>query len=404
MPMTRAPLRDLAALGQSVWIDDLSRDLLEEGRLAPLIRRDGVAGVAWSPAAARRALGQGAYDEQLAELGRAVRDPKERLMRLAARDARHACNLLMATWLSRDGRDGHVSVEVDPRLAGDAPAIIEEAERIRSLVRRPNLLVKIPATPAGLIAGEELLARGRSVHFALIASPARHLEVAEAHLRGIERLAADGGDPRRVVSVAGVAVSRIDAEADRRLERLGGHEHLRGRLGIATAKLASRASRRILADDRWAALAASGARPQRCLWAPAAATDPAGSDVRRDLRYVEALIGPGTVAAVPEETLRAFVRHGRVAPTLERDPAEAERMIELTRRAGIDPDDVAATLERDGLAALEASFRALLRGLRRTRDAAPAPGGVVRPARPAGGLRVVVLRTRQPEPTAPPGL
>ena len=398
-----APLRELARLGQSAWIDYLSRELLEEGRLARLIREDGVSGVTSNPAIFQRALSQGAaYDEQLAELGRTERGPKDLFMGLAARDVRHACNLLMETWLAAGGRDGHVSMEVDPRIAADAPAMEDEAERIWSLVRRPNLLVKIPATPAGLVAGEELLARGRSVNFTLIFAPARHLEVAEAYLRGIERLLADGGDPRRVASVASFFVSRIDTEADRRLERLGGHEDLKGRLGIASAKVVYRNFRRIVEGDRWAALAARGAAPQRCLWASTSSKDPA----RRDVRYVEELIGPETVTTVPEETLRAFLSHGRVAPTLERGLAEAERVVERARRAGIEPDDLGATLEREGIAAFEASFRSLLQGLGRTREGARAAGGVVRrPARRPGGARVVVLRHRHPDgPGAPPDL
>jgi transaldolase len=384
--MTATPPRELAALGQSAWIDDLSTALLEEGRLARLIREYGVSGVTCGVATFARALSRGgAYDERPAGPGEAERDPEELFVRLAARDVRRACNLLMATWLPGGGRDGHVSMEVDPTLAGDAAALRDEGERVWGLVRRPNLLVAIPATPAGLAAGEDLLARGRSVNFTLIASPARHLEAAEAHLRGIERLVADGGDPRRVASVASYAVARIDREADRRLDRLGGHDDLRGRLAVASARLAHRRHRRRFEDERWRALAAAGARPQRSLWAADAAPDPIG----RNVRHIEELIGAETIAGMPEHTLRAFVRRGRVAPTLEREPAEAERVAERARRAGVDLEELGDRVERDAVTALQASFRALLERLReRPRIARGGAGHARRP-----GSRVVVLRS-----------
>jgi transaldolase len=372
----RPPLQRLSELGQSVWIDYLSRDLLRHGELARMVRDDAVVGVTSNPSIFRAAIAGGAaYAEQLGELAGRRADPKEAFLALAARDVTEACDLLRPVWELRSGRDGYVSIEVDPTLAHDAPATIDEAQRLHDLIDRPNLLVKIPATEAGLVAIEEMIARGRSINVTLIFSLARYAEVVERYVAGLERLVAAGGSPRRVASVASFFVSRVDVEADRRLAELGAGDQLKGRLAVANAKLAYARYRRLFSGARWQALAARGARRQRCLWASTSTKDPA----ERDVRYVEELIGPDTISTMPEATLRAFQDHGRVAPTLERGLAEAERLLERLAAAGLDYDAVTATLEREGIATFQAAFQALLERIERQgREALASSGLAVR--------------------------
>jgi transaldolase len=366
---TGSRLHQLSAQGQSVWIDYLSRDLLHRGELARMMRDDAVVGVTSNPSIFQKAIAGGsAYDDQLRELAECEPDPKERFVALAARDVGEACDLLRPVWDRRSGRDGYVSIEVDPRLAGDASATVAEAERLHTLIDRPNLLVKIPATAAGLGAIEEMIARGRSINVTLIFSLSRYAEVVERYLAGLERLVGAGGDPRRVASVASFFVSRVDVEADRRLAELGADDSLRGRLAVANAKLAYRRYRELFSGERWEGLASRGASPQRCLWASTSTKDPA----QRDVRYVEELIGPDTVSTMPEPTLRAFQDHGRVEATLGRGLDEAERLLERLASAGLDYEAVTATLEREGIATFEAAFRALLD---RIGSAAPAAAG-----------------------------
>ena len=353
----RPPLQRLREQGQSVWIDYLSRDLLRRGELARMVREDAVVGVTSNPSIFQVAIvGGAAYDEQLRELARDDADPKEAFLALAARDVAEACDLLRPVWELRSGRDGYVSIEVDPGLAHDAQATIDEAQRLHDLIGRPNLLVKIPATDAGLVAIEEMIARGRSINVTLIFSLSRYAAVVERYVSGLERLVAAGGGPRRVASVASFFVSRVNVEADRRLAELGAGDELSGRLAVANAKLAYARYRRLFSGERWQELAIRGAQRQRCLWASTSTKDPAA----RDVRYVEELIGPDTISTMPEATLRAFQDHGRVAPTLEGGLAEAERLLERLAAAGLDYDAVTATLEREGIATFQGAFRALL--------------------------------------------
>src|SRR5919108_417485 len=242
--MAESRLHQLSRLGQSVWIDYLSRDLLRSGELARAMREDAVVGVPSTPTIFQKAIAAGdVYDEQLREVLKEERDPKEIFIRLAAKDIGDACDLLRPVWDGGGGQNGYVSLEVDPTLAADTAATIEEAQRLHELVDRPNLFVKIPATKEGLPAIEEMIARGRSINVTLIFSLQRYAEVAEAYIRGLERLVAGGGDPSRVASVASFCVSRVDTEADRRLEEGGGPKELAGTLAIANAKLAYQPSR-----------------------------------------------------------------------------------------------------------------------------------------------------------------
>jgi transaldolase len=359
--MAKSRLHELSDLGQSVWIDYLSRDLLRTGELARLRDEDAVVGVTSNPTIFQKALGAGdAYDEQLRNELDEERDAKELFLRLVAEDVGEACDLLRGVWDRGGGQDGYVSIEVDPTLAYDTERTIAEATRLHELIDRPNLFVKIPATEPGLPAIEEMIARGKSINVTLIFSLERYSEVAEAYIRGLERLVEAGGDPSPVASVASFFVSRVDTEADRRLEEAGAPADLQGKLAIANAKLAYRRYQEIFAGERWDVLAARGATTQRCLWASTSTKNPA----YRDVMYVEELIGPKTVNTMPEETIRAFQDHGRVSLTLEQGLDEAREVFRRVAEAGVDYDDVTETLEREGVEKFADSFVELLDGIR----------------------------------------
>ena len=360
--MSRSPLHELAARRQSVWIDYLSRDLVQGGGLARAMVEDAVVGVTSNPTIFQRALSSSdVYDAQLREVLAEERNPKEVFLRLAVRDICDALDLLRPVWEETGGRDGYVSLEVDPTLAYDTEGTTAEAVRLHALVDRPNLFVKIPATKPGLPAIEDMIAKGKSINVTLIFSLERYVEVAEAYVRGLERLVAHGGDPRRVASVASFFVSRVDTEADKRLEAIGGRAlDLGGKLAIANAKLAYERYGEIFSGARWEFLAGKGATPQRCLWASTSTKNPA----YRDVIYVEELVGPMTVNTMPEETLRAFQDHGRVAETLAQGLDEAKALFAALAEAGVDYDDVTETLEREGVEKFSDSFAELLAGIR----------------------------------------
>jgi transaldolase len=359
--MATSRLHRLSELGQSVWIDFLSRDMLRSGGLQQLHEEDAVVGVTSNPTIFQKAVSAGdAYDEQLRRELEQGTDPKELFLRLAVEDVQGACDVLRPVWDEGGGRDGYVSLEVDPTLAYETEATIEEATRLHEWVDRPNLFVKIPATEPGLPAIEEMIARGRSINVTLIFSLQRYAEVAEAYVRGLERLVEAGGDPATVASVASFFVSRVDTEADRRLEEANAPAELAGKLAVANAKLAYQRYKEIFSGGRWDALAGHGATPQRCLWASTSTKNPA----YRDVLYVEDLIGPQTVNTMPEETIRAFQDHGEVALTLEEGIDEAHELFERIADAGIDYDDVTATLEREGVEKFSDSFAELLEGIR----------------------------------------
>jgi transaldolase len=355
-------LHQLSALGQSVWIDYLSRDLIESGALARAVDEDAVVGVTSNPSIFQKALAHGhTYDEQIAaSSGHA----KSVFLDLAMRDVTTACDLLRPVWERTEARDGYVSIEVDPNLADDTEATIAQATHFHEAIARPNLLVKIPATDAGVPAIEEMTARAYAINVTLIFSLTRHRQVAEAYLRGLERLVDSGGDPSRVHSVASFFVSRVDTETDRRLAETG-RDDLKGRLGIANAKLAYQQYKQLFHGERWDALAARGATAQRCLWASTSVKDPS----LRDTLYVEELIGPETISTMPEETIRAFQEHGRIEPRLDSGLDEAQYLFNQLYTAGVDYDDVVATLEREGIEKFVASFDRLLDQIRAKRDA-----------------------------------
>ena len=358
--MSESRLHQLSKLGQSVWIDSLSREWLRTGELARMMREDAVVGVTSNPTIFQKAMAEGGwYDDQLREVLAEIDDPKEVFLRLAFDDIAEACDLMRTVWDGTEGLDGYVSLEVDPDFARDTEATIDEAQRFHDTIDRPNLYVKIPATKEGLPAIEEMIARGRNINVTLIFSLDRHAEVAEAYIRGVERLVEAGGDPAQVVSVASFFVSRVDTETDKRLDALGGQDHLKGKLAIANAKLAYQRYKEIFSGPRWEALAEKGATPQRCLWASTSTKNPA----YRDVMYVEDLIGPETVNTMPKETIEAFQDHGEVRLTLEEGLDEARRVFEELAEAGIDYDDVTLTLEDEGVQKFSDSFKELLDGV-----------------------------------------
>jgi transaldolase len=371
---TSRPLQRLAELGQSVWIDYLSRELLEGGELARLVREDAVVGVTSNPTIFEKAISNGAaYDQQLRSLLERPLSAKELFIELASADVAAACDLLRPVWEQSGGQDGYVSIEVDPNLAYDTPGQYGEAKRLHETIARSNLLVKIPGTEPGLAAIEDSIASGRSINVTLVFSVERYVAVARAYLDGLVRLQAAGGDPGIVHSVASFFVSRVDSETDRRLDALGAPAELRGRLGIANAKLAYERYRELFSprDEQWRELKAAGAHPQRCLWASTSTKNPA----YRDVLYVEELIGPETVNTMPEPTLRAFQDHGAVAPTLTGGLDEAHRLLERLADVGLDYNDVVETLEREGIEKFSGSFSELLAGLETKRQALAAVGG-----------------------------
>ncbi|MGZ6727534.1 MAG: transaldolase, partial [Gaiellaceae bacterium] len=307
--MADSRLHQLSALGQSVWIDYLSRRLLKTGELARLMKEDAVVGVTSNPTIFQKAIAEGdAYDDQMREVLGEQEDLKEVFLALAIRDVQDACDLLRPVWDEGQGKDGYVSIEVDPNLAFDTAGTIVEAARLHDEVDRPNCFVKIPATKEGLPAIEEMIARGQNINVTLIFSLQRYAEVVEAYLRGLERLVESGGDPATVASVASFFVSRVDTEADRRLEEAGAPAELKGKLAVANAKLAYQRYKELFAGERWEKLREKGATAQRCLWASTSTKNPD----YRDVMYVEELIGPETVDTMPEETMEAFQDHGEV--------------------------------------------------------------------------------------------
>jgi transaldolase len=365
-----SPLHRLSALGQSVWIDFLSRGSIRGGHLQGLIDNDAVVGATSNPTIFQKAMTEGdAYDEQLHELAARGEGVDATFWTLAEQDIEDACDVFRPVWDSGSGRDGYVSLEVDPRLAYDTLATFREAMHLHEEVNRPNLMVKIPATKPGLAAIEDVVAKGRSINVTLIFSLRRYAEVAESYVRGIERLIAEGGDPRAVASVASFFVSRIDTEADRRLDEIGGHDHLKGKLAVANARLAYEHYQEVFAGPRWEFLAAKGAKPQRVLWASTSTKNPDYPDTL----YIEELIGPDTVNTMPEETIRAYQDHGDPQPRLAGGLEDARRVLDDLRDAGIDYDDVTGTLEREGVEKFSDSFAQLLQALGAKRESlAPA--------------------------------
>jgi transaldolase len=353
-------LKRLSDEGVSIWLDDLSRRRIESGNLAELVATRNVVGVTTNPSIFQAAIGSGAgYEEQLADL--AVRgvtvDEAVRMMTTA--DVRAAADVLRPVYEATGGRDGRVSIEVDPRLAHDTTATVAEARQLAWLVDRPNVMIKIPATKAGLPAITEVIGAGISVNVTLIFSLERYREVMEAYVAGLEKAQAAGIDLSGIHSVASFFVSRVDSEIDKRLTLLGTDEALalKGRAALANARLAYEAYERVFSGARWQALGGARANRQRPLWASTGVKDPA----YKDTLYVDELVAPGTVNTMPEATLNAVADHGDVqGDTVTGGYAQARADLAAVERLGIAYDEVVRQLEDEGVAKFEVAWQDLL--------------------------------------------
>ncbi|GLY81771.1 transaldolase [Actinoallomurus iriomotensis] len=350
-------LKALSDEGVSIWLDDISRERLQSGNLAQLIKEKHVVGVTSNPTIFAKALSKGsAYDEQVRELAVRGVDVEEGVRAITTYDIRWAADVLRPVYDRTDGVDGRVSIEVDPRLAHDTEKTVAEAKALWWLVDRPNTFIKIPATLPGLPAITETLAQGISVNVTLIFSLERYGQVIDAFFEGLEKARANGHDLSKIESVASFFVSRVDSEIDKRLDKLGETE-LKGKAGIANARLAYALFEEKFGTDRWTALKDAGARPQRPLWASTGVKNPDYPDTM----YVDELVAPQVVNTMPEATLDATADHGRISGnTIQGRYDEARRHLTALKEAGVDYDDVVRVLEEEGVEKFEASWKELL--------------------------------------------
>ncbi|PNV82557.1 MAG: transaldolase [Desulfobacteraceae bacterium] len=348
-------LHELTELGQSVWLDYISRSLMASGKLQELVDQ-GLRGVTSNPSIFEKAIaGSDDYDEDLNRLVRDGRSVAEIYENLAMSDIRRAADVLRPVYEKSGGADGYVSLEVNPALAHDTGATIAEARRLFASLERPNVLIKVPATPAGIPAIETLIGEGVNVNVTLIFSLEQYEAVATAYIAGLEKLALAGGDVGRVASVASFFISRVDTAVDKALEEIGNTE-IQGKIAIDNAKISFSRFREIFSSERWKKLATESARVQRPLWASTSSKNPAYPDTL----YVDNLIGPDTVNTLPPATLDDFLDHGIVAATVETDVDGARiRMAELAER-GIDLDAITSKVLNEGVAAFAKSFEGLM--------------------------------------------
>jgi transaldolase len=355
-------LREIEALGQSIWIDNLNRQLLDDGTLRNLIEEDGISGVTSNPTIFGKGMGgSDRYDDAFREVSADTDDPQEIFERLAYRDVWDACELLRPIFDETGGKDGYVSFELPASLAFDTEGSVEAAVRHRDALDRPNVLIKVPGTAEGVRAFEELTARGVNVNVTLLFAVERYREVAEAYLRGLERRV-DAGEPvDRSASVASFFVSRVDTKVDKALEEKE-REDLRGKAAVANAKLAYAAFQEIFAGERWERLRADGANVQRPLWGSTSTKNPDYPDTL----YVDELIGPDTVNTMPDATIEAARDHAKPERTVDRDVEAAHELMRELREAGVDLDDIVLRqLVDEGVKAFADSYDSLLRTLER---------------------------------------
>jgi transaldolase len=361
---TNPNLARLSAEGVSVWLDDLSRELQESGDLQKLIDTRGVVGVTTNPTIFANALSKGdRYEDQVRALAARGADLETALFEITTDDVRSGCDVFAPVYQSTQGLDGKVSIEVDPRLAADTDATISAARALWTTVDRPNVFIKIPATREGLPAIRTAISEGISVNVTLIFSLQRYREVMEAFLEGMEGAKAAGHDLSSISSVASFFVSRVDTEIDKRLEAIGGDEALgmRGKAGIANARLAYQAFEEVVATSRWQALADAGARVQRPLWASTGVKNPAYDDTM----YVTQLVAPDIVNTMPSATLEAVADHGEITGnTVTGNYADAKAVLDRLAAIGVDYDDVVDLLEREGVEKFEKSWEELLATVR----------------------------------------
>ncbi|HEY8820432.1 MAG TPA: transaldolase [Dermatophilaceae bacterium] len=356
-------LKELSAQGVSIWLDDLNRPLITSGGLQRLIDTSSVVGVTTNPSIFAAALSQGdAYDDQIKALAAEGRTVDEAAFALTTEDVRNACDIMLPVYEATDGQDGRVSIEVEPRLAHDTAKTVERAQELYAAVGRPNAYIKIPATVEGLPAISQTLTEGISVNVTLIFSLDRYRGVMNAFLTGLEQAREAGKDLSAIHSVASFFVSRMDTEIDKRLDALGNDEAaaLRGKAGVANARLAYHAYEEVFSTPRWANLEAEGAHKQRPLWASTGVKDPA----YKDTMYVVDLVAPNTVNTMPTKTMLAVADHGEIAgDQVTGHYDEARNLLDALERLGIPYADVTALLEREGVEKFDASWAQLLSGV-----------------------------------------
>ncbi|MFE9600954.1 transaldolase [Streptomyces hokutonensis] len=357
---TAGTLKRLSDEGVSIWLDDLSRKRIESGNLAELVDTKNVVGVTTNPSIFQAAIGSGeGYEEQLADLAVRKVTVEEAVRMMTTADVRAAADILRPVYEATGGRDGRVSIEVDPRLAHRTAATIAEAKQLSWLVDRPNVMIKIPATKAGLPAITEVIGEGISVNVTLIFSLERYREVMDAYLAGLEKAQAAGIDLATIHSVASFFVSRVDSEIDKRLTALATDEALalKGKAALANARLAYEAYEEVFSGDRWTALSGAKANKQRPLWASTGVKDPS----YKDTLYVDELVAPGTVNTMPEATLNATADHGDIhGDTVTGGYAQARADLDAVERLGISYDTVVKQLEDEGVAKFEVAWQDLL--------------------------------------------
>ena len=367
--MKENPLKQLGALGQSIWLDYIRRDLISSGQLRRLIEDDGLRGMTSNPAIFEKAISESHdYDDDIRALSQKGKSVVEIYEALSQRDVQSAADEFRPLYDSMDGKDGYVSLEVNPHLAHDTNGTIAEARRLWAALNRPNVFIKVPATAEGLPAIQQLIGEGISVNVTLLFGLPRYRQVAEAYIAGLEACAAKGKPVKYVASVASFFVSRIDAMVDPLLEKpaaQGGQEsyldkRVHGQVAIASAKLAYQIFKEIFGSDRFKKLAAKGARTQRLLWASTSTKNPAYSDVK----YVEALIGPDTVDTAPLETIDAYRDHGDPKARLEEDVEGARWALAQLPKVGIKIDDITQKLEDEGVAKFNQPFDKLMETLK----------------------------------------
>ena len=351
--------QQVAALGQSLWLDNLSRSLIKDGTLARLIEEDGVSGVTSNPSIFQKAVATSPYyADDLAQLKANEPDTERRYEALVIPDIQAACDLLLPTYEASGGNDGYVSLEVAPRWAYDAPRTVEEAQRLSAAVNRKNLLIKVPGTPEGVSAFEALTTLGINVNATLLFSVAQTEAVFNAYIRGLTSRAHAGADVRRSKAVASLFLSRVDTLVDTQLTAIGTKEalSLRGKAAVAMARLAYQSYLKLFHGSAFAELARQGATPQFLLWASTGVKNPDYNE----LLYVEPLIGRETINTLPDKTLAALREHGQPALRVEEGVAEAEAQLAELARLGIEMGTAGNTLQDDGVKLFEASFQKLL--------------------------------------------
>ncbi|MFF1296645.1 MULTISPECIES: transaldolase [unclassified Streptomyces] len=365
---TAGALKRLSDEGVSIWLDDLSRRRIESGNLAGLVENKNVVGVTTNPSIFQAAIGSGeGYEEQLTDLALRGVTVEEAVRMMTTADVRAAADILHSVYTASNGRDGRVSIEVDPRLAHNTPATVAEAKQLAWLVDRPNAMIKIPATKAGLPAITEVIGLGISVNVTLIFSLERYREVMDAYLAGLEKAAANGVDLSTIHSVASFFVSRVDSEIDKRLTVLGTEEALalKGKAALANARLAYEAYEEVFGGERFTALAGAGANRQRPLWASTGVKDPA----YKDTLYVDELVAPGTVNTMPEATLNATADHGEITgDTVTGGYDRARADLAAVEALGVSYDEVVQQLEDEGVAKFEAAWNDLLATVAKSLD------------------------------------